>query len=422
MSLERLASVLSSFCRLRLHGRRIFYTPTDSYIWDASSVLFALRKLACRCNERSLLTVFCCTVENVVAEIVSRDEQFLACFLICEVLCSRSNNLVNLLSNCKLLEANLDILLTSLYLEASDMSSGVGNADTPNGPLLSSSVRLLTNCGGRGNSDFCALPKIQEYDDTIAAQRSAGNFCRNRLASKSLSFLLPESRGMGRLLTFCSKMAEKRKYMRACCVRQLDSCSDRNQLRKAIKLSRVDIVFVQRCGGDAIKEVLTQHNVFCVDRLGWKSVEQFSQKLDWEVLENCSEWFFSVQANCKPRTRKCWIGSKQTRAGLLLTVHVKTTDRNPPKVPDPVIKQCSVPGNNRSLDGNRIRCASEAGFIELCSAWRETLLLQFHVALTLLLDKKGSGTKSEALVSRMMEQKFLENVLKTVSLLCRYQL
>ncbi|KPA84206.1 hypothetical protein ABB37_02262 [Leptomonas pyrrhocoris] len=422
MTLERLICLLRSFCRLRLHRRQVFYTLADSYVWDAPSFLLALRKLVFQCSNTSLAAAFCGAVENVVCEIASKDEQLLACWLICEALRSRADKLMELLHDCKLLKPHLCFLLSSLYLGRPDTAPDVANADAQKRSLSTSNAELLTGCGALESSGFRASPKALEHDPQTTVQHSAAKLSKDRLASKSMSFLLLQSRMTGKLLIFCSQMSKNRKHARACCVRQLDDCTNYIQLRKAVELSRVNIFFVQRFASDAVKDFLAQCSVFCVDRLGREGVDQSSRNLGWQVYENSSEWIFSVQANCKQGAAKCWIDSRHTRAGILLSVHVKVVDQNLPKTLDAVTKQCCSSDNTRSVNGKRVHCANDVVLAELLSTWKTTFLFQFHVALTLFLGKKKSRKNSHTRVSRIIDQQILENVLEALSIMCRCQI
>lgn len=420
MSVAPLPNAVIDFCYLRLRGRRVFSALSDSYIIDVPALFAEWEKVSHTCCADVCSRVLRGVVESTVTEVKSRFDQFIAAISICAVFAYQKDNLANIFSTCKLLKYSIRPLLVSLYSESAASATLNRGANSSENSNLNISAQLLAPSAEKFVFSGQLLPPTKDGQERVCAGTSTPSFPKTQPRPQLLSFILPESREVSQILALCSHTAVLHKYVRGCCIRQIDDCCDLGLLQTALHRSRIKLLFVQRCVGQKIQELLVEQGVLCIHRLGTDTVQLFGQKLLWQVHESVSDWLLLCGTNNARKSWKFWLTAAQTRKGLRVVIHPKGATESSRKKSIEFRAPCST---HEQFFSNEVLKGTQAEVLlrkELIVAWEQSFLLQFQMGLAFKLSKRNSECNVTALISRLLEDRTLEAVLDSICLLCRY--
>jgi hypothetical protein len=395
---------------------------SDSYVNDIPALLTELKRLCNNCRNNPRIAVYFNILESVTLDVIDGDKQLLACWLICEVLRFRCDELTDLFHSCQLLKQNLHVLLSALFPDQAVSLPQTRREHGKESLLARKSEALLKKSKMPDGPDPIMSSIPVGSSDAIAAQPSTTVLPDGRAEGEPVTFLIPESLEVTNLLLLCSEKAEKRKYARGCCVRKIDDGDIFARLQAAVKKSRVNLVFTQQSVSFTVKGFLLERGVVCVDRLGKKVADEFSRKLGWLVYENSTEWLFSLEAADHRRSWKCWTDIRQSRAGVLLSVYAKRSLHEPLSIPAGSARPLHLSLFPSSVACERENCLSDVAIAKLFEAWRRNFLFRFHIGGAFYLAAKCSGLCSKAPGIGVVDSITLGTVLDALCLLCRCQL
>ncbi|KAG5501586.1 hypothetical protein JKF63_03416 [Porcisia hertigi] len=310
---------LSSFCRVRMQARPVFSTVSQTYVSDV--INFIKQWQSSRSEQTPLVLAFSKAVADAFVETKTKRDQLIVLWLLCSLLMERMTDAGKLYWQCEHTRRiyRLSSSVSCISVDERDSSISVPPRLTPElaKPLNqdSASTKLSSNVASCSHTP-------------IPARDSATVYCApfqngHALQTSKFDFFLPDVAESKDVLVFCTKMIQKGKYFRSCCVRRLDDCCDGKNLKECLMASNVHVVFVQQSIHKELKEVFIRCNVLFLDRLGRGTVDASEKTLRWTVFENLSHWLFILRAKSGQGFWRSWAATTKHQFGLILKLRVR---------------------------------------------------------------------------------------------------
>ncbi|CAG9576849.1 hypothetical protein LMJF_27_2337 [Leishmania major strain Friedlin] len=315
---------LSSFCRVRMQARPVFFTESRTFVDDVDTFIKYWQRS--RSEQTATLLAFLKVVAYASVEAETRREQLIGSWLLCSLLLERKADVGKLYWQCERMRRILPLSLRVNRFGVDDRDSKVLSSLSLPPEAARPHNKGMTPTSSLSNSvkdlrrEIRAVEAAVAYSATLQGERD--------LQTPELDFVLPECAESKDVVIFCTQMIQKRKCFRSCCVRRLDDCCHAKHLEACLTESGVQVVFVQQGINKQLKETFRRRKVLFLERLGRRTVDASEETLRWTVFENFSDWFFFIRAKPSQASWRCWATTTQHQFGLTLKLRIRNRSKN----------------------------------------------------------------------------------------------
>ncbi|KAG5475470.1 hypothetical protein LSCM1_03590 [Leishmania martiniquensis] len=316
--------VLSSFCRVRMQARPVFCTASRSFVDDVGTII---NHLECsRGGQSPTALAFLKVVSHVSAKAETIQEQLIGTWLLCSLLVGRMADAGNLYWECECMRRVWRLSLPVSCIGVGKLENSVLGSRSHAPEAVERQYGNFTSGSFFLNSAKGTHQTIRKLDTVVSSWATAHD--ELGLQTQAFDFFLPECLESKDVVVFCTRMIQKRKYFRACCVRRFDDCCEVKDLETCLAASDVRVVFVQQPIHKRLKEVFIKRNVLFFERLGRSIVDASEKALRWTVFENFSDWLLFTRARPSQRLCECWATTARQQSGLTLRLHIRRCFEN----------------------------------------------------------------------------------------------